>query len=329
MKYVRVGITGTGSLIGQAIIKSIKNSRFAKYIVMIGFDYFENTVGSHWVKENYILPDILKDNITEEQWIDKVIDVIVKESLNIIFIGLDFELELFAKYKEDIEKSTQCIILVSNRDVIKTANDKYLTYEFLREHNLSHPETLLPEELQTRHISFPCIIKPRIGARSKNVFIVERLEDIEEAIKRVERPIIQELIGDLAHEYTCGVIFFDDLKHIIALRRILKDGNTETAFFYNDIPKIIYTYVTGIAQLLKPYGPCNFQLRLDNQGIPKLFEINPRHSGTTYIRAIFGFKEVEYILAYLFNLEICEFTLREGIVKRYYDEIFIERQVVD
>ncbi len=77
---------------------------------------------------------------------------------------------------------------------------------------------------------------------------------------------------------------------------------------------------------LKPFGACNFQLRLDSKGVPKIFEINSRHSGTTYIRSLFGYKEIEYIInALLFNKEI-EFEIQEGTVVRYYDEFFVQNK---
>jgi len=51
-------VTGTGSLIGQAIIKSNKSSCF-KNERLRGVDNFETTIGSYWTDENHILPDIL------------------------------------------------------------------------------------------------------------------------------------------------------------------------------------------------------------------------------------------------------------------------------
>ena len=61
-----IGITGTGSLIGQAVIKSIKKSSF-KNEKLIGMDYFPNTIGSYWVDKNYVLLDILDKKIKESK----------------------------------------------------------------------------------------------------------------------------------------------------------------------------------------------------------------------------------------------------------------------
>jgi len=327
MKKIKVGITGTGSLIGQAIIKSLRFSELAGEIHMIGFDYFEDTMGSFWVEKNFLLPDFLKKEITEEDWLNRLMEIISSEAIDVIFIGIDFELELFARHKDVIESNTQCKVMVSSHDVVTIADDKYLTYNFLKSRGLSYPGTLLPEELAEKEIEFPCFVKPRKGSRSRDVFVVEDSQQLKEILPRIHNPIIQELIGNPNEEYTSGVICFDNkVKEMIVLRRDLKDGNTITAYFNKDVPKIIHDYVYQAAENLKPFGACNFQLRLGKDGLPKIFEINARHSGTTYMRAMFGFNEVEYILSYLLGRKFKKITLKEGRVKRYFDEVFISAE---
>ncbi len=324
MNKIKIGITGTGSLIGQAIIKSIANSRLADKLFMIGFDYFSNTIGSYWVKKNFLLPDFLKNRAEPETWLKKIIKYINSEDLKLIFIGLDFELKLFAKYKKFIESKTGCRVLVSDPRVIKISDDKYLTYIFLKDNNLFYPVTMLPKELNRKNVEFPCVVKPRFGWGSRDVFVVKSMNELKTRLSQIDNPVIQELIGSPKDEYTCGVIYLDNcVREMIALQRDLKYGNTIMARFSKRIPKLIYDYIYRISDKLKPFGVCNFQLRLTNTGIPKVFEINARHSGTTYIRSLFGYNEVEYILAYFLSFEIKKFKLKEGIVKRYYEEVFL------
>jgi len=320
MNIIKIGITGTGSLIGQAIIKSLNNSDLKDKIDIIGFDYFEETVGGFWSNKNYILPDILKPNI-EKNWIETVTNIIDKEQIEVLFIGLDFELLLFAKYKEKIEKQTNCKIVVSNEKLLNIGNDKYFTYQFLKEHNINYPETYLVSDVNKDKIEYPCIIKPRVGARSKGVYIVKNKEDLEQKIQIVNEPVIQELIGTDDTEYTCGILCFDGkIIDTIALKRSLKEGNTFIAEYKKDFPQVIYEYIEKIANELKPFGPCNLQLRLGKDEKPFLFEINPRFSGTTYFRHLFGFKEVEYTVKHLLNMETSPFKMKEGKAFRYFDE---------
>ena len=319
-----IAITGTGSLIGQAVIKSIQRSDLNAQLNLIGFDYFKNTVGSFWCNVNYVLPDILKKEINETMWLNFLLEKIIENNIKLLFVGVDFELPLFAKYKTEIEKKTGVTVLVSSEEVTAIANDKYLTYQFLKENNLSHPTSFLPEEPYSDKVEFPLIVKPRKGARSVGVSKVKNSDELKNAINALKEPIVQECIGNDHQEFTCGTIYLGgELKKLIILNRSLKEGNTFISHFQKDFPSVISHYLRNVAGILKPFGACNFQLRLDEKGIPKIFEINARHSGTTFIRTLFGYKEVEYIINYLlFNKEQA-FELREGTVVRYYDEFYV------
>jgi carbamoyl-phosphate synthase large subunit len=321
---INIAVTGIGSLIGQAVIKSIQRSDLKDKINIIGFDYFNDTVGSFWIEDKYILPDILKPEITHQQWLDVIVEVIIERDIKMLFVGVDFELPIFAKHKIDIERKTGAIIMVSSTEVVEIADDKYFTYEFLKKNDLLHPQSHLPGEVDYDTLDYPVIVKPRKGARSVGVHKVKDKNHLLSVLDKVDSPVIQECVGSDVDEFTCGTIYLnDELKKIIVLRRSLKEGNTFISHYKNDFPEIITTYLKEVSECLKPFGACNFQLRLDENGHPKIFEINSRHSGTTYIRSLFGYKEIEYIInLLLFNNEI-EFELREGTVVRYYDEFFI------
>ena len=320
----RIGVTGTGSLIGQAIIKSIRASSYSSDCYVVGFDYFKNTIGSYWVNKNYLLPDVLDRRITESQWVNAVTEALCNERLQVLLIGLDFELNLFAQYGAKMEQATGCRIVVSDNRVIEIADDKYLTFQFLKSNGLHFPITYLPAELSVSGIEFPAILKPRGGARSRGVYVVRNEAELSEKLAKVKDPILQELVGDASKEYTCGVIFFDhQVRAMIVLKRELRDGNTYSACHSRSFPCTIYDYIREIATKLEPYGACNFQLRIDGNGIPKLFEVNARHSGTTYMRSLFGFREVEYVIGHVLGQEIPKFELRYGLVKRYFEEMFI------
>lgn len=324
MKKINIAITGTGSLIGQAIIKSIKKSDLADKIRLVGCDYFENTVGSFWCEKNYLLPDILKEE-NKTQWQKSILDIIKSEDISILFVGVDFELLLFAQMKDEIKKNTGCKVIVSNEEALNIGNDKYLTYEFLKNNGLNYPKTYLASEIDTGKIEYPCILKPRVGARSKGVYVIKNKEDLLQKIPLVEGAIIQELIGDNETEYTCGVLCIDGkVIDSIALRRYLKEGNTHIAEYKKDFNPKIYEYIEEIALKLSPYGGCNLQLRLGKNQEPYLFEINPRFSGTTYMRSLFGFNEVEYMIKGILDYKPEPFELKEGKAYRYYEEKLLE-----
>ena len=323
---INIGVTGTGSLIGQAIIKCINISSLKNNIEITGFDYVNGSVGSYWCKNHYLLPDIFKKNIKEEVWLNAILEHIKQHQLKILFIGIDFELPVFARLKSFIEKETGCFVVVSGEEVIKIADDKYLTANFLKENNLFYPKSFTKLEYKTGMIEFPLIVKPRIGFRSRGVSIVNSQIEFDNVINSINEPVIQECVGSMETEYTCGIIYFDnEVKASIALSRTLKEGNTFTADYNTKSPKIIYDYLEKVTKAIKPYGVLNFQLRIDENGEPKIFEINARHSGTTFMRALFGYNEVEYIICYLLKMSVPSMVnLKPGRAIRFYDEFFIE-----
>jgi len=188
---------------------------------------------------------------------------------------------------------------------------------------LNFPKTFIYNFSQNLEIKYPCIIKPRTGYRSRGVFKINSEQELKKRIRELKKPVVQELIGNEGTEYTCGVIYINQFAGSIVLKRQLKEGNTSIAEYENNTPQVIFDYIKDITNKLKPFGSCNFQLRLDQNETPKLFEINARHSGTTYIRSLFGFNEVELIIGHLFNIKTPKPNLRTGKVVRFFDEFYI------
>lgn len=323
---INIGVTGTGSLIGQGIIKCIQVSSFKDNVNITGFDYVSDSVGSFWCDNNYLLPDVFKKNESEDAWVSSLIEIINKHQLRILFVGIDFELPLFAKLKSKLEEATGCFIVVNSEEVIRIANDKLLTAQFLKDNNLNYPESYTREEYEEGLFEYPLIVKPRVGARSVGFNLIKSKKEFDSVISSVDNPVIQECIGKMENEYTCGVIYLDgELKASIALSRTLREGNTFTADYRKDTPKVIYEYLKAVTEALKPFGVVNYQLRMDSNNEPKIFEINARHSGTTFMRSLFGYNEVEYIIAYLLNEQLPAIdNLKEGRAVRYFDEFFTQ-----
>lgn len=325
MDRPRILVTGTGSLIGQAVIKSILGSKVKENVSLFGCDYFENTVGSYWCEKNFILPDLLNP-LQIDNWRKRIYEIVTQYKIEIIFVGVDFELLYFADIKKDLKENYQCTVIVSDREVIEIGNDKYRTYEFLCDNGIPAPKTYLLENVSDSLIEFPLIVKPRVGARSRGVEIVNDRMKLDSFCQQHlnQGYIAQELVGTDSTEYTCGVLYWNgECRHSIVLKRRLKEGNTMLAEYSSSEEGCITHYIREIANRLKPYGSCNLQLRVDCKDQPKLFEINPRFSGTTYMRALFGYNEVEFLICKILDWEEPMMSKKNGKVIRYYDERLI------
>ena len=323
----RILITGAGSLIGQGVIKTIKKIKKKYYLV--GTDYFKDSIGFYWVNKSYILPDLLKKkNIGK--WKKKFLKILEKEKIDLVIPGLDFELEHLLEINNILEKyKSRCKIIISNKKTLNTFQDKWLTVQYLKKNNFPFPKTALASDSKKflKENKFPLIVKPRIGSTSKNVYLVKNHVELKRAIDRCKKPIIQEYMYYKNNEYTCGTLMRNNkILSCISLKRKLKNGNTIKATLENNIvSKSINKFLINITSKINPDGPLNFQLCFKNNK-PYIFEINPRFSGTTPLREIFGLNEIEiYINSYL-NKKKKFIKLKEGTVFRYFDNYFIKKK---
>ena len=81
MKYVCLDLRW-GS---EGSVRLVRSTDTIKTVEIIGFDYFNDTIGSYLVKKNHLFPDILKDNVSEKDWINTVIHFFLKEKIELVF----------------------------------------------------------------------------------------------------------------------------------------------------------------------------------------------------------------------------------------------------
>ncbi|MEP7292903.1 MAG: ATP-grasp domain-containing protein, partial [Chloroflexota bacterium] len=194
-----------------------------------------------------------------------------------------------------------------------------------------YPDSALPgdEQRLIAKFGFPLVVKPRRGARSVGVSVVSNRRELAVALENGQNVIIQEHVGTPHEEYTAGVLCFDGhCQASIVMRRDLRDGNTYRAYVepYPELNRIVRL----LAEQLKPYGPANFQFRIDAEGRIKVFEINARFSGTTPLRAQAGFNEVEFALRYILLHEpVPQPEITPMIILRHWQETIIRQSDVD
>ncbi|WP_423189022.1 ATP-grasp domain-containing protein [Alkalibacterium sp. f15] len=316
---MKIMVSGAGAVLGQAIIKSIKASKLKASIIAV--DPSPLAAGLYWVDQHYIVP-----MANDAEYITKIYEILDIERPDIIMIGTDIELTVFARAGEKIEREYGTKVLVSPENVIEIADDKWLTYKFLKENHLEYPESRLPGEEQAliEKVGFPLIVKPRVGARSVGVTKVNDHKELYAALEIVNNPIIQECVGTDDEEYTAGVVVFDNAaKSSIVMKRDLRDGNTSRACAepYTEIND----YLEKVAVKLGVYGPVNFQFRISGDKV-KIFEINARFSGTTHFRTLSNVNEVEMCADYLLNhKEIRQPEIKPIQILRYYEETVIPK----
>lgn len=311
-------ITGVGGGVGQSIIKALQYSDYR----IIGADSDPTAAGLHaGIQAGYVVPEA-----REESYIDRLLGICDKENVNLIFPGHDIELAPLAKAVPLFEALGRHVI-VSSQDVIFTCEDKLDTARFLEGIGLPYPETHPLGSITAWRK--PVVLKPQTGgARSKGVFVCRDPQSFSRAVKLSDpdNTVVQELIE--GPEYTCGTVHLDgETFGPIIMRRILRDGDTHKAFV-EDRPDIA-DIVKKAVDALSPYGACNVQLRV-RDGIPYIFEINARCSGTTACRAMAGFNEPLMIADWAIYGKSPVYKIDHGLnFLRYWNEVAVSSQRLD
>ena len=276
-------VTGVGGGVGQSILKSLGEPEYR----VIGADGEPLATGLFAGDRGYLIP-----YASRPDFVPRLVAICRQEGCRLVFPGLDVELPVLARAAETF-RAAGATCVVSSPDVIDICDDKLLTSRFLTRVGLASPKTSsLTSPDVCREVGFPMILKPmRGGQRSIGVVVARDPAEFERHLPSIDitNYVGQELIrGD---EYTCGSINFDGrCQGVIVMRRVLRDGDTYKAFVEPNAA--IEQCVRTAADALAPFGACNFQLRV-RDGVPYIFEINARCSGTTSLPHIGGFQRAE------------------------------------
>lgn len=314
-----IAVTGVGGGAGQSILKSLEGSDYN----VIALDGELLGAGLYASKTSYLIP-----YAKSPAYIDALLQICKDEKISLLFPGLDAELMPLSLNK-DAFAAIGTVVVVSSPEVIEISDNKQETYDQLTKAGVIVPLTFPMEGFIPTEISFPLIIKQKVGgARSKNIYLAhndKEWETVKNKIRKEESNfIVMEYIE--GEEYTCGTINMEDsCKGIIVMRRILRDGDTYKCF--SVIDPVIEEAVRNVVNTIKPFGACNVQLRMKDN-IPYIFEINARCSGTTAARTLCGFNEPKMIADYLLKEIEPNFEIKELTILRYWKELVVDNNDV-
>jgi carbamoyl-phosphate synthase large subunit len=349
MKPIKVCITGVGGGgHGLQIVKALRKAQTPYHIV--GADITKLSAGLELADAPCLLP-----LASDPAYINELLDLCRQHQIEALFHGSEAELQVMSQNREAIQKEG-ILLPINPRDVISLCLDKVKLSAALIEMGIQVPRFIrigdtddlasLPE--------YPSIFKPSVGSGgSANTFIVQNDKEAEMFAKYLldlyPEFIAQEYVGTPNDEYTVGILSDMDGEFInsIAVRRHVLSALSSRTRLPNRTgrdelgPELVissgisqgeigaFPEVTGrceeIARLLGSRGALNIQCRLVN-GQVSIFEINPRFSGTTSLRALAGFNEPDILIRrHILNEEIePRFAIKPGVILRRLEEVFVE-----
>lgn len=320
MKKINVLVTGAGGGgIGEQVIKCLRLSNLNLKIITT--DVTEVTKAKIDGDEFSLMP-----SASDSNYISCILNLCTNKKIEVIIPGSEIELKTFSNNRA-IFKKAGITLLINGQEIIRICLNKNLTSKFLTENGFLSPVSFAVSgmgELKDINI-FPLVLKPSVGGGgSINTLIVQNKYELKVfgkfLLKQYPEFIAQEYVGDARSEFTVGVFSTKGglIVDSICLRRNILAGLGSKIKLLNTSKKkelgeylaissgisqgeivrnsLLTNVCESVAMKLKSTGPLNIQCRLVGEKV-YIFEINPRFSGTSPIRALANFNEVEIAIS--------------------------------
>ncbi|MGE3342001.1 MAG: ATP-grasp domain-containing protein [Vicinamibacterales bacterium] len=313
-------VMAVGSPLGQSIYKALRMSGLS--LRLFRADISETAAGFHMddAATNVVLPPV-----ADTRYSAALRACVRTHGIQAVFPVITPEHAFFEREREMYESQGVRIISPAS-GVYQLCNDKWGSMMRLRERGLLVPDTWLcegPTRTAVAGMTFPVIVKPRSGASSANVFLIRSLSELNGLLAAfpTQEFVAQQYLPS-EPEYTVGVYLSRDggYADTCVIRRELKFGLSYRGQVVRD--ETISTYSVDVCRALGLHHSGNVQLRMLD-GRPCAFEVNPRLSSTTSVRAHFGFNEPEMILRELFGLPAVAPRKSTGRFMRYWQESYL------
>lgn len=224
----------------------------------------------HVADRSYLVP--LSD---DPSYLDVIAAICDAERIRLVVPTIDDELERFASARATFA-ARGIVVAVSPAETAALCNDKLATCTHLRAAGLAAAATWRPHELPDKP-QFPLFVKPRIGRGGVGAFRARSPRELAFFLEYVRNPIVQEYLN--GPEFTIDVLCDFDGRPISVVPRervVIRAGVIDRGRT-TDHPALI-ELALACARTLRFAGAVNIQCRVVD-GVPVVFEINPRFSG--------------------------------------------------
>lgn len=254
----------------------------------------------------------------DTDFVSSLIEISTALAIDLIIPGVDEELTLFAKARNDFN----CGILLPDLDFINLHLDKAKSNLFLKSHGIPVPQSVNYDEW--KNLEFPIIAKPISGRGSRNVAFVDSKEKLDAHILlsglNQTDYVLQEYLEGQEFTVTMVANKHGQLMAVVPVRVDIKRGITIRAGTEDD--QEVIDACIKIHQTYPVAGCYNIQLMKSQDGECKPFEVNPRISTTYCLTLASGVDFIElYQMGYKDKIKLHTFNKNVKLQRTWFNSI--------
>ena len=341
--------TMVGAQTSPGIIRAIKENG-EREIHLVGVDPVRLIPGAHFVDNFY---QITPSFYNEEQYVDELINIAKKEDIDVILpCGNEDCLAISKNLKIFNEEGIK--VITSPYEILLNAFDKYHAYDQVSRCSPANcPESYLISNIDQFYkysdiLGYPekkLVVKPRHGRGGRGVYIldpdvnlVSLLSEkpsgtlpydvfsmqLERALNVPEFLLMEYLPGDVISVYS----LCDDGKSLVTIPNKRIWGTASNTLIGEVVMDDSYIKpAMNICQQFSFMYNINMEMKISDEGIPKVFDINPRIAASTAIFRSFGYNLPYFSIKMALGESLELPPIHDNMVMmRYLHEIFYKKK---
>lgn len=241
---------------------------------------------------------VISPLIYNKDYIPFLLQYCQKNSIDIVISLFDIDLLVLAQHKKEFEKIGTKLI-VSDPQIVEVCNDKWKTYNFLKDNGFYVPMSFIHindviEKIAAGELQYPIVVKPRYGCGSISVAIAYDEEDLRYLTKKVNKDITNSYLkyesavtNDkvIYQKYLKGQEYGADIindlngetQNVIVRKKLaMRSGETDIAQLVDE--PIIRDTLIRLGQVTKHIANMDCDVFLVD-GVPYVLEMNARFGG--------------------------------------------------
>lgn len=220
--------------------------------------------------------------ITNEGYVDSILDICKKENISAVLSLIDPELSLLAE-NSDRFSEIGVKVIGSSYELCEMALDKMQMYEWLRTHGYNCARSYVDKDLfyadlERGEVSFPVFVKPVRGSASIAINKVCEKETLEQLWAHNDNLMIQEYLDgqEIGADCYIDMISGETVSVFTKKKLLMRAGETDKAVSFKD--EKLFSLIEKFISECGWRGQIDIDI-FDVNGEYYISEVNPRFGG--------------------------------------------------